>query len=418
MTEEKIGCPSCEHENAPEARFCEKCGESLTAPGEEAEAKELVCASCGEANIPEAQFCKVCGEPLAVSDAKVAEDAVEPEKKARKRLPAWARVVLMSLLVAVIAAALGLGFAYISPFLDTYMTHSPARMERAGLLAQELVDRVYPAFTEAERMVLVDSDGDAAVYVVDFFAHDGVQSLALRILVDKYITAARALEYLEIDAPEPYDDVLTIDAGDGAQVQPVPSEGLEAMLVNPQIVFFDDFSSLDESRWAVTDGVEINAEGQVELSGESPFATNLFGLSDFTGGEAFIFSLRYSTGTDFEIALDSGEWQTDSFIRAGVYRIGGEMSSNIWRGSERIDEQTLSSLPIGAGRWYGVLGAADHEGTLAIMFWDLENPSLAIAFQKEFGEEAAGLSWMMHIAADRGTVTVDDYYQIEFEGFR
>jgi len=33
-------------------------------------------------------------------------------------------------------------------------------------------------------------------------------------------------------------------------------------------------------------------------------------------------------------------------------------------------------------------------------------------------EESVRLSWMMHIAADRGTVTVDDYYQIEFEGFR
>jgi hypothetical protein len=116
--------------------------------------------------------------------------------------------------------------------------------------------------------------------------------------------------------------------------------------------------------------------------------------------------------------MDSGEWQSEDFFRAGLYRIGWEISTNIWRGTERIDEQTLSSLPIGAERWFGVLGAVDGQGKLGLVVWDLENPSLAIAFQKDFGEEAAGLSWRMHVAVDKGTVTVDDYYELRFDGFQ
>ncbi len=419
MTDEKVLCPSCEHENTPGARFCEQCGADLTAPALEPE--ELVCASCGEVNTPEARFCKACGESI-VGEGEIEETVrkakTKPEKRDKRRLPGWARVIITMLVVAVVGALLGLGFSYISPLLDNYLTYSEARMERAGMLAQEFVDRVYPDFTDAERTVSVDTDLGPAVYVVDFFAQDGDTGMALRIIVDKYITAARALELIEIDAPEPYSDALTVDAGEGEQVQPVPSEGLEEILINPRILRYDDFSSLDESRWGITKGVEITAEGRVELLGESPFATNLFDLTDFTGGKAFIFSLRHSSNADFEITLDSGEWQTEDFFRAGLYRIGWEISTNIWRGTERIDEQTLSSLPIGADRWFGVLGAIDGQGKLGLVVWDLENPSLAIAFEKDFGAEAAGLSWRMHVAVDKGTVTVDDYYELRFDGFQ
>jgi hypothetical protein len=423
MTDEKITCPSCEHENAPGARFCEQCGADLTAPPEaaEPEATELICANCGEANALEARFCKACGEALAAEEAAAKagkKPKAKPAKGEKKRLPGWARILITTLVVAVVGAVLGLGFAYVSPFIDTYLTHSPARMERAGLLAQEFVDRAYPAFADAEHTISVDTDTVPVVYVVDFYAQDGEKSLALRILVDKYLTRARALEYLEIDAPEPYDSTMTVDVGDGEQVQPVPSGGLEDLLIDPRIVRYDDFTSLDESRWSINDGGDLNGEGQIELTGESPFATQFFSRFDFTGGEGFIFSLRYSSDAAFEITLDSGEWETDSFYRAGVYRIGWEISTNIWQRGERIDERTLSSLPIGAGRWYGVLGAIDGDGTLMIAVWDLENPSLAIAFEKEFGEEAAGLAWTMHVAADSGTVTVDDYYELRFDGFQ
>jgi hypothetical protein len=297
------------------------------------------------------------------------------------------------------------------------MTYSPERMERAGLLAQEFVERVYPEFTGVEPDVWVETIGEWEAYVVDFHVQDGDQSLGLRVLVNKPITAVRVLEYVELGAPEPYDDSLTIDAGEGEQVQPVPSEGLEEILINPRIVDYDDFSRLDESRWAITDGVDITAEGLVELVGESPFATNLFNITDFTGGEAFIFSLSFTAGTDFEITLDSGEWQSDDFRRAGFYVIGWEALTNIWHGADRIDEQQFALLPILADRSYGVLGAVDG-GKLLILVWDEQNPSLSLAFEKDFGEEAVGRAWRMHVAVDKGTVTLDEYYQLSFDGYQ
>src|SRR5262245_5467579 len=47
-------CPSCDHENRPERRFCAECGTALAA----------VCASCGAANRPGEKFCGECGASL------------------------------------------------------------------------------------------------------------------------------------------------------------------------------------------------------------------------------------------------------------------------------------------------------------------------------------------------------------------
>ena len=50
-------CPSCGHENKPDAGFCTACGSPL-------ERRALTCASCGHENEPDASFCASCGESL------------------------------------------------------------------------------------------------------------------------------------------------------------------------------------------------------------------------------------------------------------------------------------------------------------------------------------------------------------------
>lgn len=48
-------CPTCQHENAPDAKFCTQCGAKL----------ELACASCGAPNLIQNRFCSQCGQPIS-----------------------------------------------------------------------------------------------------------------------------------------------------------------------------------------------------------------------------------------------------------------------------------------------------------------------------------------------------------------
>src|SRR5438876_1780861 len=56
-------CPSCDHDNRAERRFCAECGTPLAAP----------CASCGSSNEPGEKFCGGCGASLV---ARRADNAV------------------------------------------------------------------------------------------------------------------------------------------------------------------------------------------------------------------------------------------------------------------------------------------------------------------------------------------------------
>jgi class 3 adenylate cyclase len=48
-------CSKCGTENAPDAKFCQQCGQPLS----------IICANCSEINDPDARFCKNCGNELS-----------------------------------------------------------------------------------------------------------------------------------------------------------------------------------------------------------------------------------------------------------------------------------------------------------------------------------------------------------------
>jgi len=47
-------CLQCQHENLPDAAFCQECGAKL----------QNVCPQCQTDNLPTAKFCRQCGAPL------------------------------------------------------------------------------------------------------------------------------------------------------------------------------------------------------------------------------------------------------------------------------------------------------------------------------------------------------------------
>src|SRR5574342_706642 len=52
-------CLNCSFDNAPDAKFCENCGQPL----------ERACPNCGQPVSPQARFCKNCGHNLAGAPA-------------------------------------------------------------------------------------------------------------------------------------------------------------------------------------------------------------------------------------------------------------------------------------------------------------------------------------------------------------
>src|SRR5713101_2074452 len=73
-------CPQCQHENRPQAKFCEECATMLA----------RTCAGCGARLSAEAKFCPQCARPVAESAARQprfgSPDAYTPKHLAEKIL--------------------------------------------------------------------------------------------------------------------------------------------------------------------------------------------------------------------------------------------------------------------------------------------------------------------------------------------
>src|SRR5262245_46253966 len=65
-------CPSCNHDNRAERRFCAKCGVALA----------TVCAACGVSNEPGDNFCGGCGERLPTVSPAIAVSPPAPTNEA------------------------------------------------------------------------------------------------------------------------------------------------------------------------------------------------------------------------------------------------------------------------------------------------------------------------------------------------
>ena len=65
-------CPSCDHDNRADRRFCAECGAALT----------VGCASCGAANQPGEKFCGGCGARLPTGAPPTGAPTPPPDPEA------------------------------------------------------------------------------------------------------------------------------------------------------------------------------------------------------------------------------------------------------------------------------------------------------------------------------------------------
>jgi hypothetical protein len=72
-------CPRCQHDNRPQAKFCEECATPLA----------RVCSRCGSQLSPAAKFCSECAQPVAAGGAEprfASPEAYTPRHLAEKIL--------------------------------------------------------------------------------------------------------------------------------------------------------------------------------------------------------------------------------------------------------------------------------------------------------------------------------------------
>ena len=87
LRENRVRCPACGAYQAPEARFCSKCGNRMPeeapepAPEPVDEDDSEYCPVCGAMRHEDSNFCAVCGHAFAAAEAPKPEEAPAPKEE-------------------------------------------------------------------------------------------------------------------------------------------------------------------------------------------------------------------------------------------------------------------------------------------------------------------------------------------------
>jgi endonuclease/exonuclease/phosphatase family metal-dependent hydrolase len=255
------------------------------------------------------------------------------------------------------------------------------------------------------------------------------------LISDHYPVAAEIAFYprLKADAEETPTAVPTLKSsvwtgGYNPKPKPVPTVAPLPALTTPPLLSdyltdahslrsyrFDLSEECEQVRWQSDWDTERISEGALQLAGEEPWRAGASLPRFYTPGTGLVLRFRFSRDAELEILMEHGEWAGDTYRRFGIYGVDGRLESSVWAASANLGGQSLSgSLRPLPDSWYNLALALSREGQFIALVWNPDDPSAVLEYRAKPGAEWAGLTWAFRVAANRGSVTVDDVTELSF----
>jgi hypothetical protein len=356
-----MACPKCGKENDPDGQFCKHCGASL---------KNQTCPKCGKENKPGSQFCKYCGQALdqaVVPPAPLSPDVTghpssSPVITQRRGMPAWGWVLIS---LSALSLILFLGFMFKPKALTgSVPTNPPAQ---------------------------IGSPTSGTI-----------------------LTSIGTRQPATINTP-------TKNATEIAY--PVPTI-LQKSLVNPRIDNLETFDHWTRNGWSyISENVSVVSDGGniLQLPGTPDWGT-VAALPAFRQNQGALTKFKLS-GSSFNIEfhLIQNEWNTPAYKRFGGLLCckTNTIKTAIQEGTDThlYDQAMSGTLVFNPDHWYGLFIGADTTGGFRFLAWDWEDAGKYAWYEYQGGNAWANGEWIFEVPVDTGTVFLDDFSIISFDGF-
>ena len=158
--------------------------------------------------------------------------------------------------------------------------------------------------------------------------------------------------------------------------------------------------------------------GQIVLNNTPGWDAYFITKDTFSENHAILARFSRGSGSNYNIGIQTGEFDTPSFRGWSVH--GGDVSNMSNRhGGEWLGYQPLiGNITLKANDWYYILLAAKSDGEFLAVVWDANDPTRVIHYDQVFGEEWTGKDWSFRIGAKGGEVYLDTLMLISFDGFQ
>jgi hypothetical protein len=176
---------------------------------------------------------------------------------------------------------------------------------------------------------------------------------------------------------------------------PIPTSSL---VEGAFMSFWNEFDDSDPVRgdWYLFPNVVVD-DSLMIIRGSEDW-DGAYGNIHLVDGQTILIQFRYSGSSGIHMAVETGEWETETYKAWGV---GSEDSDFTPAISEGLLERsvwfsgTLQPVP---DRWYVLMLHIGGEEPFVARLWDYDDPALFLEAELDMGDSWAGLTWAPVIA--------------------
>lgn len=196
------------------------------------------------------------------------------------------------------------------------------------------------------------------------------------------------------------------------------SSFLPDSLTDAKIIYTEEFNDSFLSGWDRWGNTYLNLrDGSLFIDGDSSWPAAVR-TSLIHEGEALLVFFRYSKQTQFEIMVDSGEYNTHDYRAWGMMKSDTERTfiTNLEKGDQWVGgEHITGNLIPQHDHWYVALLQVVSQSDFKVWVWDAGDAS-------KYGEKLFIMDsdwedrgWRGYLSAESGLLEVDTYYELQIQ---
>lgn len=193
---------------------------------------------------------------------------------------------------------------------------------------------------------------------------------------------------------------------------PIPTS---AFLPGEVVSFWNEFDSTDPLRgdWVFSPSAKVE-DGLLVIEHSDDWS-GVYGNPHLQDGQTVLIKFRFEAWSELHFALETGEYQTESYRSWGV---GSE--SNIF--TPVYSEGTLDfedpfapeDVELAPGTWYVLMLHLGGKESFIVRIWEYGNLEEPLAVQVELNESWQGQKWLpLFLVGPQGKLEIDRYEELK-----
>jgi len=196
---------------------------------------------------------------------------------------------------------------------------------------------------------------------------------------------------------------------------PIPTS---AFLPGEVVSFWNEFDNTDPLRgdWVLSPNARV--ENGMLVIEHSDDWSGVYGNAHLSDGQVILIKFRFEVWSDLHFAVETGEYETDTYRSWGVGAESNIFSPAYSEGTvEYADSFAVEDLELDPGKWYVLMLVIGGKEPFLARIWEYGNIDKSFNLQLEMDETWQGKQWLpLFLAGPQGKIEIERYEELKSYG--